>query len=100
VKCQLSACRQIAGRATVPPPQIDTELAETRADHARESQEIQDHLSEAEIELGLEALGRVVVITGIETGDVIAQSDPTSSGGEADKGGASPSSPILPGGSQ
>lgn len=31
--------------------QIDTELAETRADHARESQTIQDSLSEAEIEL-------------------------------------------------
>jgi len=31
--------------------QIDTELAETRADHARESQGIQDSLSEAEIAL-------------------------------------------------
>ncbi len=31
--------------------QIDTELAETRADHARKSQEIQDELSDAEIEL-------------------------------------------------
>ncbi len=31
--------------------QIDTELAETRADHARESQEIVDQLSEVEIEL-------------------------------------------------
>lgn len=31
--------------------QIDTELAETRADHARESQDIVDRLSEAEIEL-------------------------------------------------
>ena len=31
--------------------QIDTELAETRADHARESQDIQDQLSQAEIDL-------------------------------------------------
>lgn len=31
--------------------QIDTELAETRAGHARESQDIQDQLSEAEVEL-------------------------------------------------
>ncbi len=31
--------------------QIDTELAETRAEHARKSQEIQDELSDAEIEL-------------------------------------------------
>ena len=31
--------------------QIDTELAETRADHARKSQEIQDELSDTEIEL-------------------------------------------------
>ena len=31
--------------------QIDTELAETRADHARKSQEIQDELSGTEIEL-------------------------------------------------
>ena len=31
--------------------QIDTELAETRADHARESQDIQDQLSQTEIDL-------------------------------------------------
>jgi len=31
--------------------QIDTELAETRADHARNSQDIQDQLSKAEIDL-------------------------------------------------
>jgi HlyD family secretion protein len=53
-----------------------------------------------EVELGLTALGRVVVVAGLETGDVIALSDPTSSGDEADMGGASPSSPILPGGLQ
>lgn len=46
-----STDHQIYSRMEITESQIDTELAETRADHARESQDIVDQLSETEIEL-------------------------------------------------
>ncbi len=46
-----STDNQVYSKIEIVESQIDTELAETRADHARESQDIVDRLSEAEIEL-------------------------------------------------
>ncbi|HSN55539.1 MAG TPA: efflux RND transporter periplasmic adaptor subunit [Candidatus Sulfomarinibacteraceae bacterium] len=46
-----STDNRIYSRMEIIESRIDTELAEKRAEHARESQDIQAHLSEAEIEL-------------------------------------------------
>ncbi len=61
---------------------------------------IRGSFSAAEVELGPAALGRVVVESGLEEGDVIALRDPTSTAAkEADEGDES-SVPVMPGGSR
>ncbi len=49
------------------------------------------------VELGPAAFGRVVVTTGVDTGDLIALGDPTDEAEEQDRSSGDPSSPVLPG---
>lgn len=50
------------------------------------------------VELGPAAIGRVVIATGLDPGDVIALRDPTTTSEERSKTNGGPTSPVVPGG--